>query len=1429
MHHFITSRPLSFIFKEGWKWPIAWMIVFAAGLATHVEAGDGPAVFTQQPKDQIVVIGTSAAFTLSVDGSEPLVVQWFRNGVPVGGATNTVLTLPSVGTNDHLRVFHATVSNAQAVAISSTAFLRVEPGVVMTVTNRVFEMTNLWRYNESGVKPGATWTATNYNDTSWSEGRALLCVKNVNLSAPENTALTIGRTTYYFRTSFNVTNPVTSGASAKLRIGALLDDGAVFYLNGRELIRPGMAAGVVAYGTFANRTVGDAAYEQFEVTVTNLVAGTNVFAAEVHQVTSVSSDVVFGAALDVIFPTRVLDTQEPAVEYLVPPASVTVRDLREVEVFFNESVTGVNAEDLLVHNVPANSVTTLSPSRYLFAFTPPPTGVVELAWAPGHGITDFAGFPHPLVATGWTYTLNPEAPTAFGGLTNLALFSGAVASDAMDGRFEGPMAIDGNLTTSWNVWDWHVPASREFVRLDLSFWRAFRFTTINMHWIFRPDHRVYRLYGKVGSSWVQVNASEVYSEVGGNKLSRWFLPTPQLWSGFRLEVPNYLTNGLGVVTRFGGVVVKELELIGEFGSTGQEIVLPSPAPLAAGMALHNPTLVTKNNLLEVTPVGGPRAVSRIEVDWSQAPRRSLLELTTDTDQILVARVDRYCTVYDLPQTYRLKLIRIVPLQSVGSSSAADRVRFLAPGTAANGPRLSKWVDTPLLKYERSNTGQLNNSPFFGQHKLPCKLLRGESESLQLVVRNPSSTIPVRGANVLVSDLTNSLGQIFSRSNVAWHPVGWVNHRDLEVLLPPKPFEVPPSSTRAVWFTIYASPEQPPGLYRGTATVTQPAQVNDVWPIEVEVVPLTLPPKTTVESTYFSLYGFEKHFGAQLNDPAQHEAIALDVAHNYARHRLFAGLHPLGSGAVEQEAEQGDFRRFDAWINFWKTNGLKPEIAIDSFPTPAPTWRLEFWNRVLQERGLDGAVKVGDEPGCTAPSGIYASEEAARVLKVAPYLRAKCAFSAMPLTGSQCGYLGNIREWGYGARSYSGTPMEEMTSFNAQRVAAGEKVFWYIHNFLQLDRPAYAHRMFFWTLLRYQVPGAMLFSTCAWDSAGVQECLGDYIIVSSSTEGTLLWPGDRQFLSGTRWEIIRDGIEDCDLNQLLKTRIDTFEAEYPGDALIANYRALLLDTDGVFRTFRENESLPSGYDINLHFGGSPRWGATNNPSNIILARDRRINALLALDTAVTTRWRTNHFNPAQLANPAISADNADPDWDGQSNAQERTAGTHPLDPESYLRLEASAVPGGPAALHFKTIANKSYTVQFRATSDAGPWQNLTNLAPRRTNGSVRILDPYPATPQRLYRLVTPVLLDFGVTNPILLAAPQSTAAPLGGQAQFTVLASGQPPLHYQWEHNGTSLPGATTSTLSLSNLQPTDAGAYAVRVTDVLGSTTSPPAILVVQP
>lgn len=104
--------------------------------------------------------------------------------------------------------------------------------------------------------------------------------------------------TYYFRTSFNVAdlNDVVA-----LSFTCLVDDGAVFYLNGVEIQRVGMGAGTVNYATPASRSVGDAtAVDNFSISgdlLTNLVAGANVLAVEVHQQAATSSDIVFGATV----------------------------------------------------------------------------------------------------------------------------------------------------------------------------------------------------------------------------------------------------------------------------------------------------------------------------------------------------------------------------------------------------------------------------------------------------------------------------------------------------------------------------------------------------------------------------------------------------------------------------------------------------------------------------------------------------------------------------------------------------------------------------------------------------------------------------------------------------------------------------------------------------------------------------------------------------------------------------------------------------------------------------------------------------------------------------------------------------------------------------------------------------------------------------
>jgi len=58
-------------------------------------------------------------------------------------------------------------------------------------------------------------------------------------------------------------------------------------------------------------------------------------------------------------------------------------------------------------------------------------------------------------------------------------------------------------------------------------------------------------------------------------------------------------------------------------------------------------------------------------------------------------------------------------------------------------------------------------------------------------------------------------------------------------------------------------------------------------------------------------------------------------------------------------------------------------------------------------------------------------------------------------------------------------------------------------------------------------------------------------------------------------------------------------------------------------------------------------------------------------------------------------------------------------------------------------------------------------------------------------------------------PTNQSTSLGASVTFSVLAAGATPLSYQWRFNGVDLPGKTTSSLVLTNLQLTNAGGYAV--------------------
>ncbi len=82
-------------------------------------------------------------------------------------------------------------------------------------------------------------------------------------------------------------------------------------------------------------------------------------------------------------------------------------------------------------------------------------------------------------------------------------------------------------------------------------------------------------------------------------------------------------------------------------------------------------------------------------------------------------------------------------------------------------------------------------------------------------------------------------------------------------------------------------------------------------------------------------------------------------------------------------------------------------------------------------------------------------------------------------------------------------------------------------------------------------------------------------------------------------------------------------------------------------------------------------------------------------------------------------------------------------------------------------------------------------------------------------------------PVIASQPANQSTIIGGAATFSVTAGGTPPLSYQWQFNNVNISGATTSALSLANVQLSQAGNYAVVVTNPEGSVTSSAATLTV--
>jgi hypothetical protein len=82
-------------------------------------------------------------------------------------------------------------------------------------------------------------------------------------------------------------------------------------------------------------------------------------------------------------------------------------------------------------------------------------------------------------------------------------------------------------------------------------------------------------------------------------------------------------------------------------------------------------------------------------------------------------------------------------------------------------------------------------------------------------------------------------------------------------------------------------------------------------------------------------------------------------------------------------------------------------------------------------------------------------------------------------------------------------------------------------------------------------------------------------------------------------------------------------------------------------------------------------------------------------------------------------------------------------------------------------------------------------------------------------------------PVITLSPTNQTVALGSNVTFFSSATGDPPLAFQWRFNATNIAGATSSALTLTNVQPANNGSYTVTVSNRSGVVTSSAAILTV--
>lgn len=167
----------------------------------------------------------------------------------------------------------------------------------LNAQTNIFGFGSSWKYLDNGSNQGTAWRAVSFSDAGWPAGNAELGYGD----GDETTTLSFGSDaankyiTSYFRKTISLNPSAFSSFSAFVK----RDDGIIIYVNGTEVYRNNMPTGSVSNTTLASSAASDdgGTAQNFSISASAFVSGTNVVAVEIHQNAGSSTDISFDMEL----------------------------------------------------------------------------------------------------------------------------------------------------------------------------------------------------------------------------------------------------------------------------------------------------------------------------------------------------------------------------------------------------------------------------------------------------------------------------------------------------------------------------------------------------------------------------------------------------------------------------------------------------------------------------------------------------------------------------------------------------------------------------------------------------------------------------------------------------------------------------------------------------------------------------------------------------------------------------------------------------------------------------------------------------------------------------------------------------------------------------------------------------------------------------